>query len=231
MHKIDENDRVLFVDDEELILQTIHRGLINESFTCLFAHDGEEALEMLEKNEIAVLVTDLKMPRMNGLELINIVQEKYPNITRIILTAYYQVSNILSAVNKGHIYRYLTKPWETETDFIPTIRQAIEDHNIRVDRQRLLRQLKEQNEHLKQQYDEICRLKEVAETSDANKTKILNHITTNFIPYLTDVVINTDQLKQARSTEWQQIGKDLNKRGMEILRLLRKLEVLLQGKG
>ncbi|MBN2008055.1 response regulator [candidate division KSB1 bacterium] len=230
MNDITTDDKVLFVDDEKLMLQTIRRGLLDESYISLFANGAEEAMEILKEQEVAVIVTDLKMPGMNGIELLNIVQEKYPEMTRIVLTGYYQVSTILSAINKGHIHRYLTKPWKMEEEFIPTIRQAIELNHIVKERRELIDKLTKQNETLKKQNHEITKLKEQAQISDENKTKILNHITKTILPYMTDVIIHSNKLMAIESKQLQEMGDDINSRGMEILKLLRKLEVLLEGK-
>jgi two-component system, NtrC family, response regulator HupR/HoxA len=230
MNEITAEDKVLFVDDEKMMLQTIRRGLIDEQYTCLFAESGEEALKLMHDQDVAVLVTDLKMPNMNGLELLDIVQDLFPDTTRIVLTGYYQVSTILSAINKGHIHRYLTKPWKMEEEFMPTIRQAIDFNHIVKERRELIDKLTQHNEKLKKKNQEITHLKEQAEVSDDNKTKILNHIAKTILPYMTDVIIHSDTLKGLETPQLKSMGEDINSRGMEILKLLRKLEVLLKSK-
>jgi DNA-binding NtrC family response regulator len=117
---------VLFVDDEERLLNSLKRGLIDESYKCLFANSGPEALELLSKNKVQVIVTDMRMPEMNGLELLRLVREKYPDIIRIVLSGYTQITTLLTAINEGHIYKYITKPWKLEEEFKPQIRAALE---------------------------------------------------------------------------------------------------------
>ncbi len=230
MNAITADDKVLFVDDEKMMLQTIRRGLIDEPYVKLFANSGEEALTILEKERVSVLVTDLKMPGMNGLELLNIVKDKYPDMTRIVLTGYYQVSTILAAINKGHIHRYLTKPWKMEEEFIPTIRQAIEFHHIVQERRELIQKLTAHNEDLKKKNNEILKLKEQAEISDQNKTKILNHITRTILPYVTDMIVYANKLHDIQSPQIEKMANDINVRGKEIMELLRKLEQLLRNR-
>ena len=121
-----ENPTVLFVDDEMRLLQSLRRGLMDEPYRCLFANSGAEALEKLARNEVHVVVTDMKMPEMNGLELLRQVRELYPNIVRMVLSGYTQITTLLTAINEGHIYKFITKPWKLEEEFIPTIRQALE---------------------------------------------------------------------------------------------------------
>ena len=121
-----EQSTVLFVDDEERLLKSLKRGFLDEPYTTLFANSGKEALEVLEQTEVQVLVTDMRMPEMGGLELLKIVKEKYPDIIRIVLSGYTQVATLLTAINQGEIYKYITKPWKLEEEFKPSIREAIE---------------------------------------------------------------------------------------------------------
>jgi len=122
---------VLFVDDEERLLSSLKRGLIDEPYKCLFANSGLEALELLSKNKVHVIVSDMRMPEMNGLELLRKVREKYPDIIRIVLSGYTQISTLLLAINEGHIFKYITKPWKLEEEFKPQIRAALEYYEQR----------------------------------------------------------------------------------------------------
>ncbi|HBG25501.1 MAG: hypothetical protein A2Y10_14550 [Planctomycetes bacterium GWF2_41_51] len=131
-----ESRTILFVDDDKLILSSLKRGLIDEPYHLLFAESGKEALSILEKNEVHVIVTDMRMPEMLGLELLKIVKEKYPNMVRIILSGYTQVGTLLTAINQGEIFRYITKPWKLEEEFKPTLRQAVEFYNSNVNTQK-----------------------------------------------------------------------------------------------
>lgn len=73
-----ERNSVLFVDDEMNILSAIRRAVVDEPFQAFFANSGKEALKIMEEREIAVLVTDMRMPEMDGLQLLKIVKEEYP---------------------------------------------------------------------------------------------------------------------------------------------------------
>jgi len=117
---------VLFVDDEEPILRSLKRGLIDEPYNCLFANSGKEALKMIDENQVHVLVTDMRMPEMGGLELLKIVKEKHPQIVRVVLSGYTQIGTLLTAINQGEIFKYITKPWKLEDDFKPSIMAALE---------------------------------------------------------------------------------------------------------
>jgi DNA-binding NtrC family response regulator len=121
---------ILFVDDEVKVLNSLRRGLIDEPYETLFADSGKKALEILEQKEVHILVTDMRMPEMSGLELLKIVREKYPRIIRIVLSGYTQIATLLTAINQGEIYKYITKPWQMEEEFKPAIRQAIEFYDL-----------------------------------------------------------------------------------------------------
>jgi len=127
-----ENYHVLFVDDEENILRSLKRGLIDEEFQCHFAIDGEEALELMEKWEIAVIVSDMRMPGMDGVQLLRKVRDCWPRTIRVVLSGYVQLVQVLMAVNEVGISGFLTKPWRLEEEFRETIHRALDEY-IRVE--------------------------------------------------------------------------------------------------
>lgn len=117
---------VLFVDDENHILATLEMGLANEPYQCLFADSSAKALDILSKHNVHVIVTDLRMPDMSGLELLKMVREQYPDVVRLVLSAYMQISTLLTVINQGHVFKFIPKPWSLEDDFKPSIRAALE---------------------------------------------------------------------------------------------------------
>jgi len=124
-------NRVLFVDDEPQILNALKRGLMDEPFESLFATSGEMALKMLAENEIGVLVTDMRMPGMNGLELLKRVKEPYPDLVKIVLSGYTQLPQVLATVNQGDIFKFITKPWDLDGEFRQVILEAVDYHVYR----------------------------------------------------------------------------------------------------
>ncbi len=129
-----EKRTVLFVDDEEKILTSLKRGLLDEPYKTLFANSGKEALEILQRSEVHVIVTDMRMPEMGGLELLKIVKKDYPHIIRMVLSGYTQVSTVLTAINQGEIFRFITKPWKLEEEFKPAVREAVEYYSFQSQR-------------------------------------------------------------------------------------------------
>ena len=105
-----EKRTMLFVDDEEKILKSLQRGPLDEPYNTLFASSGKEALEILKQKEVHIIVTDMRMPEMSGLELLRIVKQEYPNIVRMVLSGYTQVTTLLTAINQGEIFKFITNP-------------------------------------------------------------------------------------------------------------------------
>ena len=130
-----EKRTVLFVDDEEKILKSLKRGLLDEPYNTLFATSGKEAIEILKREEVHIIVTDMRMPVMSGLELLKIVKKDYPSIVRMVLSGYTQVTTLLTAINQGEIFKFITKPWQLEEEFKPAIREAVEYYEFRSQRQ------------------------------------------------------------------------------------------------
>ena len=128
---MDKKPTVLFVDDESQILTALKRGLLDEPYKKLFATSGEKALEILTKEEVHVIVTDMRMPEMNGLELLKIVKVEHPDVIRMVLSGYTQITTLLTAINQGEIYKYITKPWRLEEEFKPAVREAIDYYTFK----------------------------------------------------------------------------------------------------
>jgi two-component system response regulator HupR/HoxA len=143
-----DKNTVLFVDDEERVLSSLQRGLLDEPYNTLFANSGKEALEILKQQEVHVIVTDMRMPEMGGLELLRIVKEDYPHIIRMVLSGYTEVSTVLTAINQGEVYKYITKPWRLEEEFKPSILEAIEHYNLQGERDRLAAEVKQSKAEL-----------------------------------------------------------------------------------
>jgi response regulator RpfG family c-di-GMP phosphodiesterase len=125
-----EDYSVLFVDDEVNILSSLKRGLIDQEYKCLFASSAKEALGIFESNTISVIVTDMRMPEMDGLSLLREVEKKWPRTVRIVLTGYTQVQQVLATINQVDIYKFITKPWKLEGEFIEVIKKALDYYII-----------------------------------------------------------------------------------------------------
>lgn len=131
---------VLFVDDEEKTRKYFAR-LFGNDFNILLAKDGAEALELFQQNidDIGLVVTDQKMPNMTGSQLLEKVTELKPLCVRVLSTAYADIDAAVDSVNKGGIYRYVTKPWEV-SDLEVTLKRAMEHYVLQKERDSMLRQ-------------------------------------------------------------------------------------------
>lgn len=145
---------VLCVDDEVNILQSLKRLLRKEEFDLLTASSGREGLEVLEKNEVHLVMSDQRMPEMNGTEFLAEIKEKYPEVIRIILTGYTEVDAITESINRGHIYKFFLKPWNDENLKLE-IRKALEQYDLIQANKKLTKTILEQNETLKRMNDEL----------------------------------------------------------------------------
>ena len=124
-----EKRTVLFVDDEEDILRTIEKELQDEPYQMLFTTNGKEAFEVLQQNEVHVIVVDMRMPEMSGLDFLKVIKEEYPYIVRMVLSGYAQVTPLLTAINEREIFKYITKPWDSDDELKVAIREAIDRYN------------------------------------------------------------------------------------------------------
>jgi GAF domain-containing protein len=121
--------KILVVDDEpdnlDLLYRTFHRD-----YKVLRAESGPAALEILEKEgEVAVIISDQRMPKMSGTEFLSLTAAKYPDVIRIILTGYTDVEDLVEAINAGKVFKYVTKPWDAEELKI-LVSQAVDTHNL-----------------------------------------------------------------------------------------------------
>ena len=119
---------VLVVDDEPRVLDALE-AILAADFRVLRAASGEAALEILKAEDVAVIVTDYRMPGMTGVELLRRSQEQAPEAVRIILTAYTDVDSLMEAINTGRIYHFVSKPWEPN-DLVVIVRRAAERYAL-----------------------------------------------------------------------------------------------------
>jgi PAS domain S-box-containing protein len=120
-----EEQTVLFVDDEPPVLNSLKRVVRTEPYRCLFAQSGQEALALMEQEDIHVIVSDLRMPGMDGFTLLSHIKEKFPHTVSLVLSGLQDKESIFEAIKRGHLYRYILKPWDN-SELKIVVRQAIE---------------------------------------------------------------------------------------------------------
>ena len=116
--------KVLFVDDEKSILVALRRLCRNTGWDIYTAESGDEGLSIIDEHAIDLVVSDMRMPKMNGAEFLEQVVEKSPSTVRILLTGYSEVTATLAAIDKGKIFCHCTKPWDND-EFREILNQAI----------------------------------------------------------------------------------------------------------
>ena len=135
---------VLFVDDEANILKALQRLLRNEPLNVLTATSPQEAIELLESTPAQVVVSDQRMPDMSGVDLLSTIREHQPEMVRMMLTGYTEMNIAVEAINRGEIYRLITKPWNDD-ELKATLRQAFDHYDLKAEIKRLNLVTREQN--------------------------------------------------------------------------------------
>jgi len=140
---------ILIVDDEQDNVDAF-RFNFRKTYDILSANSGPEALEILAGKDVALIVTDQRMPKMTGLELLREARRLRPDAVGIILTAFTDVDVLIEAINLGEIYRYVTKPWDAK-ELRGVIGHAIEHFHLKRENQRLIAQLEQYTGYLNQE--------------------------------------------------------------------------------
>lgn len=140
---------VLFVDDEENILHSLKRLLRKEGYRILTATSGADGLKILKEHDVHLVVSDQRMPEMSGTEFLAKVKESYPDVIRTVLTGYTEVDTITESINKGHIYKFMLKPWNDQNLKLE-IKQGLEKYDLMQVNKRLHEKVLQKNEALKE---------------------------------------------------------------------------------
>ena len=140
--------KIMIVDDEPANLRLLER-LFRNDYNVLTAESGADALNLLEQHDVALIITDQRMPGMSGIELLKRTTSIRPHMVRIILTGYTDVASLVEAINGGHVYKYVTKPWSND-DLRLTVSRALEHyetnkarHELEMVNQRLVARLEQ----------------------------------------------------------------------------------------
>ncbi|MBI5922942.1 MAG: PAS domain S-box protein [Betaproteobacteria bacterium] len=124
------NDRtLLLVDDEAAMLSALKRELHGMEYILLSAASGEEALRILAESDVQVILSDYRMPGMTGVEFLSQARRLYPDAVRMVLSGYADIEAVIDAINFGHIYKFINKPWDTE-QLREAVHDAFEQHDL-----------------------------------------------------------------------------------------------------
>ncbi|AHZ71798.1 response regulator receiver domain-containing protein [Pseudomonas mandelii JR-1] len=139
---------ILLVDDEESILNSLRRLLRGQPYEVLLATSGEQALDIMAKQPVDLVMSDARMPNMDGATLLAHIHQRHPDTLRILLTGYADLTMIVKAINDGQIDRYISKPWHDE-ELLLTLRQSFAYQRSERERLHLVQETWEQNEELR----------------------------------------------------------------------------------
>jgi len=138
---------LLFVDDEANILSSLRRLFRPLGYKILLAENGVEGLKTLANNNVDLIISDMRMPEMDGAEFLTKAAKQSPETVRILLTGYADVESTISAINKGKIYKYISKPWD-DTEISLAVKHALEHRFHKQESERLLKLTEKQNTEL-----------------------------------------------------------------------------------
>jgi signal transduction histidine kinase len=148
----EQSRHLLVVDDEEEILKALRRQF-RRNYVVHIATSAEEGLKIMTENPIQVIISDQRMPGMQGAEFFGKVKTEFPDAVRLLLTGYADIQAVIAAINDGNIFRYVTKPWDpVELDTI--VREAFERYDLIVQNRKLMIELQAANTLLEQRVRE-----------------------------------------------------------------------------
>ena len=139
---------LLLVDDEANILTSLQRLFHPHGYTIHTAESGLAALTILERESVDLVISDMRMPEMDGAEFLTQVARRWPEVVRILLTGYADLASTVAAINQGHIYSYFSKPWEG-SEIVLTVQHALEEKHLREERDALQALTESQNAQLR----------------------------------------------------------------------------------
>lgn len=171
--------RILIVDDEVHVSKALRRALIDEEYEIVTAQSGLEALQLMGEGEFQVVISDERMPGMQGSELFATLSLRWPETIRILLTGQASLDAAVRAVNEGEIYRFFTKPWN-DLELRLAIRTGIDKYALEIKNRKLLALVRNQE----------LRLRTLAGSATIVKTKDRDQDGSFHLPELTDSEIS-----------------------------------------
>lgn len=226
---------LLLVDDEENITSALARLLRGSGYEILKANSGEEGLALLANHEVGVIISDQRMPEMTGVEFFSMVKELYPKTVRMILSGYADLDSVTDAINRGAIYKFITKPWDDAT-LSANVIEAFEHHELMRQRERLLEDIQDANEALARLNGELAMLIEHKDsqveratyydtlTSLPNRQLFLDRLTQELAHAQRDnrlvvaMFVNLDRFKQVNDSFGHPVGDQLLQAAAERLK-------------
>ncbi len=140
--------KILIVDDEVANLRLLNR-VLGKDYEIIEATGGQEGLQVLKDNEVSLIITDQRMPSMTGVQLLEQSLPVRPDAIKILLTGYTDVQALIDAINAGHVYKYIPKPWDAD-ELKLTVKRALESYELKLQNDWLIKELKSAMTELEQ---------------------------------------------------------------------------------
>jgi response regulator RpfG family c-di-GMP phosphodiesterase len=164
---------LLIIDDEPNVCDSVH-DLLRREFRVLKAHSAEEGYRLMQEEEIHIVMSDQRMPQITGVELLAKVKSKYPQAVRMLFTGFADLESIIAAINQGHIYGFLKKPWQPE-ELETAVRQASAEYDRLAEaareREQLLEEIQSLHNRVTALENEVKRLSSLAANPPRQETR------------------------------------------------------------
>ena len=118
---------LLIVDDEPNVCDSVH-DLLRREFRVLKAHSAEEGYRIMQQEEVHIVMSDQRMPQISGVELLTKLKARYPQAIRMLFTGFADLESVIAAINQGHVFQFVRKPWQPE-DLLLAVRQAAAEYD------------------------------------------------------------------------------------------------------
>lgn len=152
---------VLIVDDEPDVCDSVH-DLLRREFRVLKAHSAEEGYRLMQEEEVHIVMSDQRMPQITGIELLTKLKARHPHAIRMLFTGFADLESIITAINQGHIFQFLKKPWQPE-ELLAAVRQAALEYDnletLAVEREQLLSEVSELKDRVSSLESEVKKLR------------------------------------------------------------------------
>lgn len=145
---------ILCVDDEPSILSSLKRLFRPKGYQILVAEGGNAALALMKDTPVDLVISDMRMPEMDGVQFLEQVRQRWPDTMRLLLTGYADIASTIAAVNKGEIYRYISKPWDDQ-DIVLIVHDALAHRTLKLENKRLETVALRQNAELRNAHAQL----------------------------------------------------------------------------
>src|SRR5207248_1870494 len=138
---------LLVIDDEPDVCDSVH-DLLRREFNVLRAKNAEEGFKLMRENEVHIIMTDQRMPKVTGVELLTRVRQGHPQAVRMLFTGYSDLDSIIAAINQGHIFKFMKKPWQP-AELEESVREAALEYDRLVEQGEEMSRLRHELQHLR----------------------------------------------------------------------------------